>query len=47
MMLLSEFLEQKSGKEGKHWMKYHQIMGHVREYEKEYGIKIMLLVDNK
>jgi hypothetical protein len=47
MMHLIDFLTQKSGKEGNHWMLYHVIMEHVRKYEKEYGIKIMLLVDNK
>jgi hypothetical protein len=44
MMYLPDFLEQKSGKEGNHWMKYHMIMEHVRKYEKEYGIQILLLV---
>ena len=47
MMYLTDFLEQKSGKEGNHRMKYHTIMEHVRKYEKEYGIKILLLVDDK
>ncbi|MGI0022335.1 MAG: hypothetical protein ACRD9Q_05680 [Nitrososphaeraceae archaeon] len=44
---MSEFLEQKTGKEGNHWVKYHMIMEHIKEYEKEYGIKIMVLVDDK
>lgn len=47
MIYLTDFLTQKSGREGNHWMKYHMIMEHVRKYEKEYGIKILLLVDDK
>lgn len=47
MMHLTDFLTQKSGREGNHWMKYHMIMEHARKYEKEYGIKILLLVDDK
>lgn len=47
MMYLTDFLEQKSGKEGNHWMTYHMIIEHVRKYEKEYDIKILLLVNDK
>ena len=47
MMYLEDFLEQKSGKEGNHWMKYHIIMEQLRKYENEYGVKITLLVDEK
>ena len=46
MEYLREYLNKK-GKEGNHWIKYHIIMGHVREYEEEYGIKILLIVDDK
>lgn len=46
-MYLTEFLTKKSGKEGNHWMKYHMMMEHVRKYEEEYNIKILLLVDEK
>lgn len=47
MMYLIDFLEQKSGKEGNHWMKYHMIMEHIRKYEKEYDVNILLLVVDK
>ncbi|HEU5488146.1 MAG TPA: hypothetical protein VFV16_04915 [Candidatus Nitrosotalea sp.] len=47
MMYLSDLLEKKSGKEGNHWIKYHIIMGYVRDYEEKYGIKILLIVDDE
>ena len=47
MMQLAEFLTKKSGREGNHWMKYHMIMEHVQKYEKEYGVKILLLADDR
>jgi len=46
-MYLVDVLEQKSDKEGNHWIKYHMIMEYVRKYEKEYDVKIPLLVDDK
>jgi len=42
---LSEFLEQ-VGKEGNHWMNYHWIMDIIKNYEKEYGIKIWLITQD-
>ena len=44
-MELSEFLEQ-IGKEGNHWMNYHWIMDKIKNYEKEYGIKIWLITQD-
>ncbi len=46
MMCSAQFLIQKSGREGNHWMKYQRIMEYVRKYEKVY-IKISLLADDK
>ena len=39
MIRLSDFLEQKSGREENHLIKYHMIMQHVKDYEKKYEIK--------
>jgi len=44
-MELSEFLEQ-IGPEGNHWMNYHWIMDIIKNYEKEYGIKIWLIAQD-
>jgi len=45
-MYLTEYLN-KIGKEGNHWINYHIIMSHIKEYEEKYGIKILLIVDEK
>ncbi|MGB9124857.1 MAG: hypothetical protein WA833_07165 [Nitrosotalea sp.] len=44
---MTDFLTQKLGNEGNRWMKYHRIMEHVQKYEKEHGVKILLLVGGK
>ncbi len=41
MTYLKDFLEQKSGKEGNHWMKYHIIMEQIRKYEKETKLRYL------
>ena len=45
VMELREFLEQ-VGQEGNHWMNYHWIMDIIKNYEKEYGIKIWLIAQD-
>ncbi|MCH7940685.1 MAG: hypothetical protein IH842_01760 [Thaumarchaeota archaeon] len=42
-MEMSDFLEG-VGKEGNHWMDYHVVMDKIRTYEKKYGIKVWLIV---
>lgn len=45
-MYLEDFLAEVAP-EGNHWMKYHIIMEQIRKYEKDYEIKILLLVDSE
>ena len=47
VIYLTDFLTKKSGKGGNPWVIYHVMMEHVWKYEKDYEIKIPLLVDDK